>query len=184
MSHPDASVIQTLSLASFVILTAFFFSVREDFSAAERLFRGAIAAANGRYPDAQVGLCTALARQGDWDQAQRLFAEIDLATCRADVLFAFGREALDSDHIAAAEQALGEAGRRGAWESQPALELLLTAYRQRSMQNELLAVGRQLTRIQSDRFDIWAILVEALRGMKLDQECLETANEALDQDPP
>src|SRR5260370_1165637 len=49
--------------------------------AAERLFRRAIDAGGGKYPDAQVGLCAALARQGDWDGAQGQFAAIDPSRC-------------------------------------------------------------------------------------------------------
>ena len=158
--------------------------VSRDPATAERFFRQAIAAADGRYPDAQLGLCVALARQKNWDDAQKLFSAIDPSSCRADVLLAFGREALDADRIAEAEQALKEVAGRDTRERDAALALLLAGYRRWGLQNELIAVGQKLTQTQPDRFEVWAVLVEALRGMKLEKECLETASQALENDPP
>src|SRR5712672_1239483 len=50
---------------------------RHDPAAGERLFRRAMDASGGRYPDAQIALCHALARQGLWDKALSVFSTVE-----------------------------------------------------------------------------------------------------------
>src|SRR5947207_15471139 len=75
-----------------------------DPAAGERLFRRAIEAAGGRYPDAQIALCDALARQNLWENALSAFATVDVQACRADLLLAFGRDALLANHQTAGRE--------------------------------------------------------------------------------
>ena len=61
-------------------------AIDRDPPAAERLFRSA----GANFPDARAGLCGALARQGNWEEARHELAALDLSRCRSDVLIAFG----------------------------------------------------------------------------------------------
>ena len=153
-------------------------------ASAEQLFRRALDASDPPLPDAQLGLCLAFARQQRWNDGQKLFHEIDLSQCRPRILLEFGREAIESNHIDEARGALEELARRNVRESPDAMDLLVSGYRRWGLQNELLAVAREITQHFPDRFDIWGVEVEALRAMKLENECLEAAREALRHDPP
>src|SRR5258708_38072145 len=99
-------------------------AVRRDPAKGEQLFRRAIAGAGGQHGDAEIGLCLALAQQGEWDAAAQQFKAVDNTTCHGDLLLTFGRLALKSGHRNEGREALKAVGDRGASQSVPALELL------------------------------------------------------------
>lgn len=157
---------------------------RRDPAAGERLFRRAIEASGGRYPDAQLALCHTLARQGLWDEALAVFTTIDRAACRADLLLAFGRDALETQHQPAGRQALEAAARPGTPASVAALELLMAEYHEWGQQEEETAAARELTRLEPDDPQRWKRLIDILAAAHLNTEREATAREALEHDPP
>ncbi|MBS0260569.1 MAG: tetratricopeptide repeat protein [Planctomycetes bacterium] len=160
-------------------------TVARDPVVAESYFqRALLASAFPLRSEAQLGLCLAWGRQQKWDEVRREFPDIELANCRPRLLYEFGRVAVDANQIDEARQTLEELAQRHVRDSVDALDLLIVGYRRWGLQNEMLAVARELTTRFPDRFDIWSIQVEALRAMKLDQECLETARQAMQHDPP
>jgi tetratricopeptide (TPR) repeat protein len=157
---------------------------RRDPEKAESLLRRAIAAAGGTYPDAEAGLCLVLARRGDWTAASSQFASLDRESCRNDLLLAFGREALHAGRRTEGLLALESLATRQSPDSIPALEMLMSEYREWGQQDELIAAARRLTQREPDNPQRWATLVALLKAMYRDTECLEAVRQAMKYDFP
>jgi tetratricopeptide (TPR) repeat protein len=157
---------------------------RRDPAAGEVLFRRAMEAAGGRYPDAQIALCHTLARQGLWDDALSVFATIDRQACRSDLLLDFGRAALQAEHRLAALDALQAAARQKTHASVAALELLMADYHEWGRQDEETAAARELTRLEPEDPLRWKRLIDILQATRRTAEREAAAREALQHDPP
>jgi len=156
----------------------------QDPTAGERLFRRAIQAAGGRYPDAQLALCDALARQGAWDRALSEFSSVEIGECRDDLLLAFGRDALEAERKSAGVQALQAVSRRGSPASVTALGWLQAAYHESGQRDEERAAAYELARLEPDNPEHWKRLLDLLEAERKMAECEETVREALQQDFP
>ncbi len=158
---------------------------RRNPAAGERLVRRAMNSSPGRYPDAEIALCLLLANQGAWEEASRTFERVDKTACRADLLLALGRSALQSNKGPQALEALEAVRRRGTQDSAAALELLIANYREWGQKDNLLAAARELTQLQPDNPRPWALRVELLKDeVGHEAECLEVIREALTCDLP
>jgi tetratricopeptide (TPR) repeat protein len=160
---------------------------RKDPAEAERLCRGALSAAGGRYPDAQIALCSLLGRRGAWDDALVLFAEVDKRGCRADLLLEFGIQAHRAGRRSPALEALGEVRGRASPDSVQALEVLMSDYRDWEKHGALIEAARELVRLEPMSPGRWIELVDLLKAMRRDEEFRQTlrqgiANEGLPDD--
>ncbi|MSR58089.1 MAG: tetratricopeptide repeat protein [Planctomycetaceae bacterium] len=159
-------------------------AARTDRNAAERLFRRALADADGQYPDAQMALCSLLARRESWDEALALFDTVDQQACRADLLLDFGQRSYRAGRRAPALEALNEVRRRHTPESVQALELLIFDYAEWERHQDLIDATRELARLQPDDPARWSELIDLLKSMNRNSECLTAIQEALRQDLP
>lgn len=157
---------------------------RRDPTNAERLLLRSIAAARGRYPDAERELCSLLARRGDWERAAPLYRALDRARCPDGFLIEFGRAALKSRRWADACDALEEVRRRSSPARVTALPLLATVYFQRQEGRKMLDCLREQARLQPEEPEMWWKLLELLRTRNLDAEYLKTLHEAMSQNLP
>lgn len=140
---------------------------RQNPASGEILFRRAIQAAGGTYPDAQIALCHALAQRGAWDEALATFATLDRQACRADLLVAFGREAIRAEHQSQGLAALEAASQRGSPASVAALEILSHEYHAAGLMDKETAALYQLTELDSDNPEHWKRLVISLDGQRM-----------------
>jgi tetratricopeptide (TPR) repeat protein len=155
---------------------------RNDPDRAEQLFRRALEAAGGRYPDAQIALCRLEGSRGAWDEALDLFAHTEKPECRADLLLDFGRMAYEAGHRQAALEALGEVRRRGSRESLEAIQFLMSDYRDWELHDELIEAARELVRLEPHNPERRLELVDLLAAMKLDEECIAELREGIAND--
>ncbi|HEY2251721.1 MAG TPA: hypothetical protein VGH74_11695 [Planctomycetaceae bacterium] len=152
---------------------------QKDPAASESLFRRAIQAAGGRYPDAQIALCQALGRQHRWDQALAEFSSVQVEACRSDLLLAFGRDALEVEQKSAGLQALQAVAQRSSPASVAALERLKAAYQEWGEADEERAAACALTRLESDNPDHWKSLIALLQAQHRVLQCEEALREGL-----
>ena len=152
---------------------------RSDPQKAETLIRRALAAAGGRYPDAQIALCRLEGRRGAWDEALAMFSQTEKSACRADLLLDFGKTAYEVGRRQAALEALSEVGRRGTRLSIEALEILMSDFRDWEQHDDLIEAARELTRLEPLNPARWFELVDLLAAMERGDECIATLREVV-----
>jgi tetratricopeptide (TPR) repeat protein len=155
-----------------------------DTAECEALLRRAISVKRGRYPDAQLALCCALAQRGAWNEALPLFEACDKAAARSDLLLKFGTLARASAHDAPAIQALEIVRRRIDEWSEPALVQLVAAYQETGRQDEVIDALKEMTSRNPADLRSWWMLIQTLKGSYREAECLDVVREALQQAPP
>ncbi|HMC11752.1 MAG TPA: hypothetical protein VKH44_10695, partial [Pirellulaceae bacterium] len=108
----------------------------------------------------------------------------DVQACRADLLLAFGRDALLANHQTAGREALEAAARQETAASGAALELLMTDYHEWGQQDEETAAARELTRLEPDDPHHWQRLIDILMAAHKNAERETAARQALEHHPP
>lgn len=150
----------------------------------EKWLRKAIAKAGGRFPDGEISLARLLAKRGAWTEALALFAALDKTACRADLLLTFGRDLLPGEHRTEGLAALEAVAQRGGREGIEALELLVANYQDWGVQDELVAAAARLTQLEPENPKRWVQLIEMLKGMVRDADCLNAIRQAQQQNLP
>ena len=146
--------------------------------AGENLLQQAIERAGGHYPDAEIGLARLAIRQGDWKRAASLLEGADKSTCRTDLLLALGRDALDAGHLTEGLSVLETVSGRGGADAIHALEILSPVYQEWGRQDELVSAAKRLTEMEPGNPQRWAQLIDMLKGMLREAECLAAIRQA------
>ncbi|MFN0054434.1 MAG: tetratricopeptide repeat protein [Planctomycetales bacterium] len=150
--------------------------------AAEGLLRRAIQVSRSGYPDAQLALCLVLVSRGQWEAALEQWREVDRDRCRADMLLAFGREALQAKHRSAARDILESLAERNAPQGAEALELLITEYYDCDQLHSAIDAARRLVRREPNNPDGWRQLGKLLKDVYREEEFVQTMRDAMSRD--
>ncbi|HVW03149.1 MAG TPA: hypothetical protein VHB77_22500 [Planctomycetaceae bacterium] len=150
---------------------------------AERRLRQLVDAGGPGQNDARLALCTVQAQRHDWDKVRKSLVQVDLESCRPNLLLAFGKQALERDRIAIGRRALDTLVSRRVAESTEALEALTAHYEDWAESELAIAAARKLTELDPNRAKSWATLSQALGFAERPQEALEAAREGLRRQP-
>ena len=136
--------------------------VSTDTAQAKSLLREALRQSQEEFDDAELALATILVSEEQWDEAAGLFAGVDPAKCRSDLLLSFGRQAQARGKFSEALRALNPLREREGRESIAALEVLVPIHHDLKQSVEEVDCMQELAERDPREPARWWMLIDLL----------------------
>jgi tetratricopeptide (TPR) repeat protein len=158
--------------------------VSTDAPQAKSLLREALDDSGGEFDDAELALATILVSEEQWEDAAGLFAQVDPAQCRSDLLLSFGRQTQARGKFAEALRALNPLREREGPESIAALEVLVPIHHDLKQSVEEVDCMQELAERDPREPARWWMLIDLLTRKQATHLVIEAMQEALKQELP
>lgn len=158
--------------------------VSTDAPQAKSLLREALDDSGGEFDNAELALATILVSEEQWEDASGLFAQVDPAQCRSDLLLSFGRQTQARGKFAEALRALNPLREREGPESIAALEVLVPIHHDLKQSVEEVDCMQELAERDPREPARWWMLIDLLTRKQATHLVIEAMQEALKQELP
>lgn len=158
--------------------------VSTDAAQAKSLLREALQQSQGQFDDAELALATILVSEEQWDEAAGLFAGVEPAGCRSDLLLSFGRQAQARGKFPEALRALNPLREREGIESIAALEVLVPIHHDLKQSVEEVDCMQELAERDPREPARWWMLIDLLTRKQATNLVIEAMQAGLQQELP
>jgi tetratricopeptide (TPR) repeat protein len=158
--------------------------VSTDTAQAKSLLREALRQSQEEFDDAELALATILVSEEQWDEAAGLFAGVDPAKCRSDLLLSFGRQAQARGKFSEGLRALNPLREREGRESIAALEVLVPIHHDLKQSVEEVDCMQELAERDPREPARWWMLIDLLTRKQATNLVIEAMQAGLQQELP